>query len=75
MFVQNDGSVTTAATLDPMPKSDLQRPISVEVAEERRAVVRWLRDAAKERECPRAVAQLLNHEADGIERGLHRING
>lgn len=74
MFVQNDGSVTTAATLDPMPRKEVRLPISVEVAAERRAVVKWLRDAAKERECPRAVAQLLNHEADGIERGLHRIN-
>lgn len=58
--------------VDFMPRKDLRLPISVEVAAERRAVVRWLRNAASEDVCPPQVAKLLNHEADGIERGLHR---
>ena len=45
-----------------------------EVIAERQAVVRWLRECANE--CPSPnVAKLFRHEARGIEKGLHRMEG
>lgn len=62
--------------IDPAPVKDLATPMSQEahdeVMKERDAVVKWLTDAAADCAIP-TLRKLYRHEADGIKRGLHRM--
>lgn len=59
---------------DPMPRPGVKLSLSAEALAERNAVVKWLRDCADECPVP-SVAQMFRHEANGIARGLHRVEG